>query len=625
MSWISMLYQTYENNVGKAGENGGGKALLSRVAHMLANAQIEITIDKDGGFISAAEVPKENRQIFIPITEKSSGRTTGIAPHPIFDNLSYAAGDYEKYAETEKSAEKAHNRFQAYREGLNAWCESEYSHPKARAVLKYTDKCGTIYDLVQSGLVKFDENGKFAKAKIQGTPYEKCIVRYRVVGTGEDTTSAAWEDKTLSDSFIGYYLSEQPGERNICFVSGREAAACINHPKGIISSSYGAKLISANDSIGFTYLGRFITSDEACTVSYEVSQKAHSALTWLAANQGVSFGGRTFVCWNPVGKDIPNPAMDFGTEIMGDTAEHFQKKLYKAFIGYEEMLDDNDDIVIIALDAATTGRLSITPYNELKSSDFIRNYRSWCESLKWRIPEFTPEGKYTEPVHTLKTRRIIDYAFGDEQNGMIKAADKVMKEHSQRIIGCMINNQKFPQDIAHALAVKASNPLAYSSINANRVLAYACAAIAKCHKDNQEGVKYDMELDNNNSNRSYLFGRLLAVAEKVEQTAMYVTENRESRETNAMRLRSAFVNHPMHTWGILEEALSPYYAKLGPRTREFYRQLAKELLYEIGSACTAAGRLDEGLLNKRLEDVYLIGYSSQFHDFRSNIEKQEEN
>ncbi len=624
MAWMHMLCQTYDNNKSKAGEIGDSKAPLSRLAHISAKAQITITLRADGTFVNACEVPKEKSQTFIPVTEKSAGRSGNIAPHPLADTLSYLAGDYEKYAATQKEAAKAHSRFEAYQKQLSAWCTSEYTHPKARAILAYTETCNTIYDLIQSGLIQLGEDGKFAKAKIQGTPYEKCMVRYRVVGLDEDNSSASWEDKSLSDSFVAYYLSNQPGEKDICYGSGKMATACINHPKGILAASYNAKLISANDKTGFTYRGRFDDANEACTIGYDTTQKAHNALTWLAKNQGVNFGGRTYLCWNPVGKKIPNPAFDFGAEIEGDTAEHFQKKLYKAFLGYADMLDENDDIVFLALDAATTGRLSITCYSELKSSVFLQNYRAWCESVRWYIPDFTPEHKYTECVRTLKTRQIIEYAFGDEQNGKITVGDKLLKEHSQRIISCMIHNHPFPRDIAHALAIKASNPVVYTGINGKRVLAYACAAIAKCHNDNQKEVKYAMNLDYENNDRSYLFGRLLAIADKVEQSAMYLAYQNESRETNAMRLRSAFANHPMRTWRTLEEALNPYYAKLRPQTRSFYRQIVRDLLCKIEVACTVSGELDKERLNKRLDDVYLIGYSNQFNELAKSKDHEME-
>ncbi len=625
MAWMHMLCQTYDNNKSKAGEIGDSKAPLSRLAHISAKAQITITLRADGTFVNACEVPKEEQQTFIPVTEKSAGRSgTAVLPHPLSDMLPYLAGDYEKYVATEKEATKARRKFDAYREQLTAWCQSEYTHPKARAILAYTESCSTIHDLVQSGLILLDADGKFAKAKIQGTAYEKCMVRYRVVGTDDDTPAASWEDATLSDAFAAYYLSHQPGKPDVCYESGSRETACVSHPKGILSRSYGAKLISANDSSGFTYRGRFVTAEEACAVSYRATQKAHSALTWLAANQGAEFGKRTYICWNPLGKKIPNPAFDFGAEITGDTAPQFQKKLYRAFQGYADELDDNDDIVLLALEAATTGRLSITCYSELKSSDFLRNYRAWCESVRWILPDYTPEHKYVERVQTLKTKSIIEYAFGDEQNGRMVVSDQLYQEHSQRIISCMIYNHRFPQDLAHALASKASNPIAYSHMHRKRVLGYACAAIASCRNDIQKGVRYDMKLQDENNDRSYLFGRLLAVADRVEQSAMFLADRDDSRETNAMRLRSAFSNHPMRTWRTLEEALSPYYAKLHPQTRTFYRQIARELLCRIEAACAIDGMLDAELLNKRLDDVYLIGYSNQYQALTKNYKKTEE-
>ena len=77
-------------------------------------------------------------------------------------------------------------------------------------------------------------------------------------------------------------------------------------------------MISANDNSNFTYRGRFEKAEEACTISYEASQKAHNALTWLAAKQGYTIGTqdkRTYICWNPKGKDVPYFDDDFGEYI----------------------------------------------------------------------------------------------------------------------------------------------------------------------------------------------------------------------------------------------------------------------------------------------------------------------
>ena len=389
MSWMNMLYRTYENNMSKAGKAVENGTMLSLVAHMLANAQIEITISEIGDFLSARVVDKGERQTIIPVTESSAGRASGIAPHPLCDTLSYIAKDYCNYAESEKEIKKAEDKFNAYFKQLKDWVESEYSHPKIKAVYAYAEKEETIHDLVSAGVVELGDNGKFSKKKIQGNAYEKCIVRYRVTSSDySENSDAVWEDTTLFDSFIKYYLSHLKGSKDICYVTGSEETFCINHPKGIVSANYGAKLISANDNSGFTFRGRFDKSQEACTVSYEATQKAHNALTWLAANQGITFGSqnkRTYICWNPDGKQVPNLANPFicdDVPVEGDTEPEFKRNLYKAFMGYENAIDDCDDIVIIALDAATTGRLSVTYYNELKASDFFDRLKSWADTCK---------------------------------------------------------------------------------------------------------------------------------------------------------------------------------------------------------------------------------------------------
>lgn len=621
MSWMNMLYKTYENNAGKAGKEVANQAMLSLPAHMMASAQIEITIDENGEFQDAFEVPKDDKRTIIPVTEASSGRSVGIAPHPLCDTLSYLAGDYCNYAKTEKEADKSKEKFEAYTKALQDWCESEYSHFKIKAILKYTEKKQTIADLVSKGIIELDEDGKFSAKKLQGTVYEKCIVRYRVNPSQySDNSDAVWQDPTLFDSFIKYYLSHKQGYRDICYIKGEESSICSNHPKGILAANYGAKLVSANDSSGFTYRGRFIEPFEACTVSYEATQKAHNALTWLAANQGVTYGDkekRTYICWNPNGKVVPqldNIYVDSEKQIIeGDTEPEFAQRLREAFEGHQHTLDDNDDIVIIALDAATTGRLSVTYYNELKASDFYDRLTYWGESCNWFMPLFTSENKPYKKIQTPLTKRIVDYAFGYEQGNFIKANDKVMKEQSQRILHCMLDRQPIPRDIMHALVLKASNPLAYSYWNKERVLSYACAMVAKYYNYKiEKGMINNMseistKLDINNNDRSYLYGRLLAIMEKIERDVLNMSKdpNIKGRITNAERLWLAFTIHPMRMFKILTEQVNRYQNRLTKDKREEYKDLIQKIQTTLCSLYSV------GELNKPLEETYLPGYYCQ--------------
>ena len=63
-----------------------------------------------------------------------------------------------------------------------------------------------------------------------------------------------------------------------------------------------------------------------------------------------------------------------------------------------------------------------------------------------------------------------------------------------------------------------------------------------------------MALDKNCSDRSYLFGRLLAIADAIENST-YTDEDR--RETNAIRMQKVFTLRPMATWSALWDKLVP--------------------------------------------------------------------
>jgi len=88
MSWMRDLAQTYDSCVEAVGkETGNNSVPLIPICHTTQQAHIEIVIDGKGDFLRASVVPKEDARTIIPCTEKSSGRTSGSAPHPLCDKL----------------------------------------------------------------------------------------------------------------------------------------------------------------------------------------------------------------------------------------------------------------------------------------------------------------------------------------------------------------------------------------------------------------------------------------------------------------------------------------------------------------------------------------------------------
>ena len=621
MSWMSQLYQTYENNIGKSQQDD---ITLEPPAHMYKDVQIEVTLDEDGNFCGARKVDKKNAATLIPVTEDSEGRTsTTIAPHMLSDTLSYIAGDFKNYCKDEKLVKGAGKKFQCYIMQLNAWHESAYTHPKVDAVYKYLNKQELISDLIKSGIVTLTEEGFFDNRKISGNTYEKSLVRFRILSMGEAQEENTWEDATLIDAYTDYFLSKQDGKEDVCYLTGNIQPRARIHP----SVKSKAKLVSANDSQGYTYRGRFQDAEQAYALSYEASQKVHSALRWLVKKQGVDVGKeyrRTFICWNPRRK-TQNILKSLGLideeEESGNSDIPYRKKLLNTLQGYRDQFDDMDDVIIMGLDAATTGRLSITYYNELMASDFLERIQYWGETCNWFYLKFAEQKIPYYRIETPTFLRIAECAFGCEKEKskkkIIEANDKVLKEQVQRLVKCMLEQQPMPKDIVYALTVKASTPMAYSRGNRERVLSTACAVIAKYYHDKgiwKKGENDEMKLDLENRDRSYLFGRLLAVLEKVERSAY---DKGENREPNAIRLQSAYVNHPLKTWMILEEALKPYYQKLKPGSREYYKSLISEITGLLEEE-------DQSVLNQGLKETYLLGYYLQRAELNKKKDDQKE-
>lgn len=597
MGLLQKAVETYDAMAHRAGVVfEKEKEPLAPVSHSLARAQIEITLNREGEFVSARTVGKDEPKIIIPVTEASAGRANMAAelPHPLCDYLRYMMpGNPVEY--------------NCYVKQLSDWASTE-NLPKLNAILEYVKKGTILEDLTGTETIRLGPNGR--------PDDEKLLVRWIVNGLGEESNGPCWTDKALMQSFTRYY-GEKKRDAGLCMISGQTEPLAVQHVKGIVAKYGNAKLISSNDKSGFTFRGRIQNASQAATVGYVASQKAHNALRWLVSNQGVSFGKRTFLCWNPRG--IPLPGLTSFLRRKGSsgqravTPSQYQKQLREALFGWKENLPRTEGVVIAAFDAATTGRLAVTYYNELLASDFLQRLHDWETTCCWENYQFG--------IQSPSLYHIIACAYGTLRNGEVEVDDGILGQQMQRLAACRVDKGKFPRDMEQTLVEKASNLQIYTGgsqeetkkLRENLVFT-TCAVIRKYHYDNMK-EEWSMSLDKNNTDRSYLFGRLLAIAETVENST-YDDETR--RETNAMRMQRAFSLRPMATWRLLEERLEPYYRQLNPGLRSYYRKMTQEITDKISAS--------DRDLNQKLEDVYLLGYYHQraFRTEKTNEEKTEE-
>ena len=603
MGLMQSAYETYEAMAAQyAGKYVENTEVLAPVSHVITRADIQITLDLEGKFLGASAIDKDAPKIIIPVTEKSAGRSgTKPVPHPLCDQIKYLSGEEQ-------------DKWELYVHQLAEWAEAS-DHPTLRAVLAYVKGRSLVSDLTQADLIQRSEKGLIKN--------DSALICWRVEGS---PTPDCWRDQTLFDSFARFYEDQhkkdqtaicnegqrKEGQTSICMINGRQTRIASQHPKGVVALNGNAKLISANDTSGFTYRGRFVDADQALTVGYEASQKAHAALRWLVANQGVSFGGRMFVCWNPQGIEMPRidcPLLFREEEVSREPSDYIDR-LRDTLKGWQARLPSEAGVVIASFDAATTGRLALTYYNELRACDLLDRLYAWDRVCCWWNG---PYGVQSPALYS-----IANFAFGSRRDDKrIESDDKVLRQHMQRLIACRTEQAPIPWDLVRGLTERCQSLQLYDNGLREKLLSTACAVIRKYHADKKE--EWNLALEPERKDRSYQYGRLLAVLEKAEQDTY---DRDEKRLTNAIRLQPMYVRRPQHTFTVvLEQLKRAYYPRLHPGMRTRYEQLIGEILSAI-SECPPDTK------DGSLTDVYLLGYYLQKKELytkqEKNIQEEEE-
>ncbi len=618
MSWLENLYETFENN----------KALLDEpenpllpICHTTQQAHIEVVLNGEGEFLRANVVEKEDNTTLVPCTEQSGSRA-GIKPvhHPLHDKLQYVAGDFHHYGGkvTRGYAKDPEEPYRNYLKDLEQWTNSKYSHPKLKAIMRYVKKGSLIKDLIDYRILYLADNGKLLEKWVEKgdppsifgvlastqAPYD-AFVRWIVEVPGEPIAKT-WQDKALIEAWTNYYI-DAIDEEDVCYVTGREAALAKFHPAKIRNEGDKAKLISANDTSGFTFRGRFASGDEAAIVSFEVTQKAHNMLRWLIKQQGFRSGDLAIVAWAPSGHKIPDPIEDslnlFGIEDEPDipyTAEEFATKLRRKILGFKQDLGEFTNINIIALDSASPGRMSISFYRELWSSTFLKNLEQWHDDFSWKH-SYRPKGAYKDfPREYMGAASLYDIA---EAAYGIRLTQKLRAKTIERLLPCVIEGQPLPKDILISAVRRAANRVAFSEDwEWRKTLTIACGL----YKGSNIKEGYTVALDKKITNRDYLYGRLLAYADNLEGWALKDSE--EKRSTNAARVMSRFAERPYSTWRNLELSLRPYIDRLGPKSTKLQNGISEVM-------CLFSR--EDFISNRPLSGEFLLGYHCQLMDIWS--------
>lgn len=656
MSWLSRLYHTYE----QVKDNADAQLhyALMPYYHVKQNVQIIVTINDKGDFISARLARDANGKLksqvtTIPATNDSATRTSSPVAHPLADKLQYVAKDFFAKSNNKKDI------FELYEKTLTDWCQSPFSHPKAKAVLAYIQKATLTQDLIDTGIILADDTGHIVYPQ-NASDYPDSILALLVKNGGEFDQGSAfvawevmnadmaqgdittWKDESLFTAWQDYYASFDSKE-GFCHVTGEQKALASKHPNRVLKSASNAKLISANDMNGFTFLGRFTDDDksiaqqgyQAVNISAEVTEKAHAALAWLLTSQGHEESGQAVVAWAIDGSEIPQPFekigkeeavedmwADFGLEEFADTDENkaveeqpiklqqykdigsqFAHSLKKTMQGYRQKLSDNEQISVISLDSATPGRMAVTYYYEAMPDDYLTAIADWYDNFAWYVFYFDKETNQKRMTIQAPTPyQIAVSAYGS------RVSDAVKKQVVSQVLPVIVEGhyRQIPKTLMDLCVKRACNPLGLENWEWEQNLSVACSLYRGYYNrlKNDKKRSYTVALQEDYTSRDYLYGRLLAIAEDIESLALYVAG--ENRVTTAQRYMQQFANRPFSTWRNIELALDPYMKRL-KNNRPDYLFNKQNLLNDVMSKFD----INDFNNNTPLSGEFLLGYHCQ--------------
>lgn len=171
------------------------------IAHTQIIARVGIMLDVRSNILAAAKI---RQSIFAPCTAKSECRSNNIAPHLVYDNASYVAPRINT------------ERHRAYMEQLGDFVANTDDN-FCKIVLNYLQKETICNDLKY--LIDLKDN-------------PKTVITFGI---------KEWEENTVSQTWIDYYLSKLP-KNGLCAITGRTDYMPDAYPGNIRYSSDMAKL-----------------------------------------------------------------------------------------------------------------------------------------------------------------------------------------------------------------------------------------------------------------------------------------------------------------------------------------------------------------------------------------------
>lgn len=641
MSFLTALYNSYnfglENNL--IGDLNDKSNLILPIYHnsMKSNGKniIEILINDKSELVDANFLDDGDLVIF-PVTEDSVARSSGVAPHPLFDNFDYVIQDKTKKSE-------------AYIIQQESWLNSDRDNfvqiihdyiTKEKVFEDILSKLYKDYKITKNKIVEYVDNSE-KKPKTVTVDFSKVFLTFAVENYEGKKNLSLSENKNLQEKFIRYteesFARDKDSEKIICNISGKEDFLCLKH-KSVIGKS---KLISQITAKKENFLGRFDKPDETIKIGKDSSQKIMLMVKALLEGSNTSrwIGEKTYaISWFsddiqnksgmdvtkkteisikgseeksflniggflPSNEELKEKAKEEAKDTSMTIADKTSEDIVRSFTNGRILFSDTSRYYIAVIYQINDGRVSLKYFREMEASRLKENLISWQNKYSW-IRYDEEKRKYYE--YTPSPITLIRAAYGVEMEKGLEISKKSFStDQYKNILMAIVEGRDMPKNIIHALEINIRNRLSYEKY---WDLVKLCALTVLREK---EGIKSNM-LDKKEIDRSYLFGRLLAIYEKTEA---FTYNKDDERITNAEKLWSSYLNKPATMSMRLSDLIKPYDFKL--HANEKTREIRNILKREAGDVIDLIGEnynFNGVETNKPLNSGFLFGYQAQIKE-----------
>ena len=649
MTLINSLVKTYDKSL-EAGlvdnYNGNDSVILPLYHNSIVSTGeniLKISIDRDSNFVKSSFLVKDEKIIF-PVSLDSVNRTSNSMPHMLVDNCSYIASYNEE-------------RHKDYMDALENWIAEEKDteiKDFIRIIYNYIKKENFIYEALRYALgvdvLKLTDKASILeytfindknKETTKKLELDKIYLEFEVVDFRNLEDYSVTKYKKLHQVHINN-VRNSITKNGICNITGKEDYIVDKH-RGILGNS---KLISA---VKQSYIGRFKEGSDVISIGYETSEKAHLMLKYLMDNKNSSkwLGGQQYIV-NWFSDDIRNDKKLFITSanpnIAGvDESDEFDidkietedatmdtfkavysenEKVANSFITGVDKVPKDSRYSALILEKVNDGRSSIRYFKELQTSQLYENLEKWSNTYYYYTLAKNNLVKNTPSIFS-----ILDAAYGTErEKKLVNDNDNFKKDQLQKMIISIIEGKEMPKNIVKAIDMNIRKKLNYKN-TWNILQSIALAVLRDSSKEENEDM-----LDRDNLDRSYLYGRLLAVYEMIERLTFDVAKYGDGekakkseaiRLTNADRYWTSFTKHPAQISRVLDDKTKTYMNKLKATNPGFAVLLDREkedIFIKLGEL-----GISEKEDNKALSSRFLYGYYAEkrFGLKNNDINKEE--